>query len=153
MIKCETKYRCALCILRFFVRNTIMNTKKIIYTIVGILVLSLSIFIYWRFYFVFAEGTKAGQLNTFQRKGYLFKTYEGILIQSGFKANVQSNEFEFSVKNEAIAKTLLENAGKDMELHYQRYLGVLPWRGNNLYVVDSIYQIRSSTGESIISPK
>jgi hypothetical protein len=130
-----------------------MNKRKIIWTIVTIIVLSLSIFIYWRFYFVFAEGTKAGQLNTFQRKGYLFKTYEGILIQSGFKANVQSNEFEFSVKNEAIAKTLLENAGKEMELHYQRYLGVLPWRGNNLYVVDSIYQIRGASGESVIKPK
>jgi hypothetical protein len=130
-----------------------MNAKKIIYTIVGILVLSLSIFIYWRYFFVFAEGTKAGQLNTFQRKGYLFKTYEGILIQSGFKANVQSNEFEFSVKNEAIAKTLLENAGKDMELHYQRYLGVLPWRGNNLYVVDSIYRISGASVESVIKPK
>lgn len=130
-----------------------MNAKKIIYTIVVILVLSLSIFIYWRYYFVFAEGTKAGQLNTFQRKGYLFKTYEGILIQSGFKANVQSNEFEFSVKNEAIAKTLLENAGKDMELHYQRYLGVLPWRGNNVYIVDSIYRISGASVESVIKPK
>ncbi len=130
-----------------------MNAKKIIYTIVGILVLSLSIFIYWRFYFVFAEGTKAGQLNTFQRKGYLFKTYEGILIQSGFKANVQSNEFEFSVTKEAVAKTLLENAGKDVELHYQRYFGVLPWRGNNVYLVDSIYSIGGNTGESTIKPK
>lgn len=130
-----------------------MNTKKIIYTIAGILVLSLSIFIYYRFYFVFAEGTKAGQLNTFQRKGYLFKTYEGILIQSGFKANVQSNEFEFSVTNPTIAKTLLENAGKDMELHYQRYFGILPWRGNNVYVVDSIYRISGTSGESVIKPK
>jgi len=130
-----------------------MNTKKIIYTVAAILVLGLSIFIYYRFYFVFAEGTKAGQLNTFQRKGYIFKTYEGILIQSGFKANVQSNEFEFSVTNPAIAKTLLENAGKDMELHYQRYFGILPWRGNNVYVVDSIYQIRGANGESVIKPK
>jgi hypothetical protein len=130
-----------------------MNAKKIIYTIAGILVLSLAIFIYYRFYFVFAEGTKAGQLNTFQRKGYVFKTYEGILIQSGFKANVQSNEFEFSVTSPAIAKILLDNAGKDMELHYQRYFGVLPWRGNNVYVVDSIYQISGVSNNSVIKPK
>ena len=130
-----------------------MNKKKILWTIVTIIGLGLIIFIYVRFYFVFAEGTKAGQLNTFQRKGYLFKTYEGILIQSGFKANVQSNEFEFSVINDSIAKTLLENSGKEMELHYQRYFGMLPWRGNNVYVVDSIYQIRGGAGESIIKPK
>jgi hypothetical protein len=130
-----------------------MNKQKIIWTIVTIILLSLSIFIYWRFYFVFAEGTKAGQLNTFQRKGYIFKTYEGILIQSGFKANVQSNEFEFSVINDRIAKKLLENAGKDMELHYQRYFGILPWRGNNVYVVDSIYNINGAAVESTIKPK
>jgi len=130
-----------------------MNTKKIVWSIVSVIILALAIFIYYRFYFVFAEGTKAGQLNTFQKKGYFFKTYEGILIQSGFKANVQSNEFEFSVTNDSIAKTLLENSGKEMELHYQRYFGILPWRGNNLYVVDSIYEIRGASGESMIKPK
>ena len=130
-----------------------MNKKKILWTIVTIVLLSLGVFIYWRFYFVFAEGTKAGQLNTFQRKGYLFKTYEGILIQSGFKANVQSNEFEFSVTNDSIAKKLLQNAGKEMELHYQRYFGILPWRGNNVYVVDSIYQISGAAGQTTIQPK
>ncbi len=130
-----------------------MNKKKILWTIVTIVLLSLAVFIYWRFYFVFAEGTKAGQLNTFQRKGYLFKTYEGILIQSGFKANVQSNEFEFSVTNDSIAKKLLQNSGKEMELHYQRYFGILPWRGNNVYVVDSIYQISEAAGPTTIQPK
>ena len=130
-----------------------MNKKNILWTVVTIVILSLAVFIYWRFYFVFAEGTKAGQLNTFQRKGYLFKTYEGILIQSGFKANVQSNEFEFSVTNDSIANKLLQNAGKEMELHYQRYFGILPWRGNNVYVVDSIYQIRGASGPTIIQPK
>ena len=130
-----------------------MNKKKILWTIVTIVLLSLGVFIYWRFYFVFAEGTKAGQLNTFQRKGYLFKTYEGILIQSGFKANVQSNEFEFSVTNDSIAKKLLHNSGKQMELHYQSYFGILPWRGNNVYVVDSIYQISEAAGSTTIQSK
>ena len=130
-----------------------MNKKKILWTVLTIIGLALVVFIYTRFYFVFAEGTKAGQLNTFQRKGYMFKTYEGILIQSGFKANVQSNEFEFSVTDANIAKQLLENSGKEMELHYQRYFGILPWRGNNVYVVDSIYQISGVAGQSVIKPK
>ena len=130
-----------------------MNKNKIFWAIGTIIGLGLVVFIYARFFFVFAEGTKAGQLNTFQRKGYVFKTYEGILIQSGFKANVQSNEFEFSVTNSTIAKTLLENSGKEMELHYQRFFGILPWRGNNVYLVDSIYQIRGGSAESIIKAK
>ncbi len=118
--------------------------KKIIWITLSSIVTILLIAFYVRFYYVFAEGTKAGQLNTFQKKGYVFKTYEGILIQSGFKANIQSNEYHFSVENPAIAQKLLENAGKDMELHYKSYFGVLPWRGNTNSVVDSIYFIKDA---------
>lgn len=107
-------------------------------SLIAVLVLTIGA----RYFFVFAEGTKAGHLNTFQKKGYVFKTYEGILIQNGFKANLQGNEFEFSVSNPRIAKTLMENAGKEMELHYVRYFGTLPWRGNTNYTVDSIYYIK-----------
>ncbi len=129
--------------------------KKIINIVLLVLAVSLAIFIYMRFFFVYAEGTKAGQINTFQKKGYLFKTYEGKIIQSGFKANVQSNEFDFSVKDEAIAKKLLENSGKEVELHYKRYFSSLPWRGSSSYIIDSIYGIKGDEEkkESIIKPK
>jgi len=130
-----------------------MNWKKISRIIVLILVLLLAGFIYWKFYFVFATGTKAGVLNTFQKKGFVLKTYEGKLIQSGFQANVQSNEFEFSVTEEKVAKILLENSGREVQLHYSRYLGSLPWRGMQSYIVDSVYEVRGVNGESIIKPK
>ena len=49
-----------------------------------ILILVLTGFIYFKFYFVFGEGVKAGELNFVVRKGYIFKTYEGRAIQAGF---------------------------------------------------------------------
>jgi hypothetical protein len=122
------------------------------YIILSLLIILVG-FVYFRFYWVFAEGTKAGILNTFQKKGYIFKTYEGKIIQSGFKVNIQSNEFEFSVTSESVAKTLLENSGKDVELHYKSYFGSLPWRGMQTFIVDSVYEVRGSNGETIISPK
>jgi hypothetical protein len=130
-----------------------MNLKKIIWTFLAFVVLALAVFVYWRYFFIFSEGTKAGQLNTFQKKGIIFKTYEGKLIQSGFQANVQSNEFDFSVESETIAQQLLQNAGREMDLHYKRYFGTLPWRGMQSYIVDSIYAIRNAKGESNIAPK
>src|SRR3954452_15965119 len=112
-----------------------------------VIIVALVAFIYWRYFFVFAEGTKAGILNTFQKKGYLFKTYEGQLIQSGFRGNattaIQSNQFSFSVTKESVAQKLMENSGKDMELHYKRYQGALPWRGMQLFIIDSVYRISS----------
>ncbi|RZJ66601.1 MAG: hypothetical protein EOO47_25320 [Flavobacterium sp.] len=115
--------------------------------IIAILVIIvLGIFIYYRYYFVFGEGVKAGDLNYIVKKGYMFKTYEGKLIQSGVRSRqtgtVQSNEFEFSVSNEAVAQKMMANSGKTFELHYKEYKSTLPWRGFSVYVVDSIVMMR-----------
>src|SRR4249920_2291337 len=102
----------------------------------------------WHFYWVFGEGVKAGQLNNFMKKGYVFKTYEGKLIQTGFQGgttgSVQSNEFKFSVSNETVAAKLMANSGKVFELHYKEYMGALPWRGTTVYMVDSILSMRET---------
>jgi hypothetical protein len=130
-----------------------MRGRKIFRTTLIILILGLGIFFYIRFFWVFGSGTKAGTLNTFMKKGYVFKTYEGKIIQSGFKQNIQSNEFNFSVKKESVAQILLNNAGRDVEVHYKEYFGSLPWRGMEKYVVDSVYQVRGAQDTRGISPK
>lgn len=124
-----------------------MTTGKKITAIASVLIiLALGVFTYYRYYFVFGEGVKAGDLNYIVKKGYVFKTYEGKLIQSGIRSKqtgtVQSNEFEFSVSDEALAKKMMENSGKTFELHYKEYKGTLPWRGFSVYVVDSIVSMR-----------
>lgn len=126
--------------------------KKKLGIFLFIFIVIVAAFFYIRYYYVFATGTKAGILNTIQKKGYIFKTWEGIIIQSGFKANVQSNEFIFSVTNEEIAKTLQQNSGKDVNLHYKSYFGALPWRGMSTFIVDSIYEIRDNTEPSGVKP-
>ena len=40
-----------------------------------IAVLVLAGFVYFKYYFVFGEGVKAGELNFVVYKGYVFKTY------------------------------------------------------------------------------
>ena len=47
-----------------------------------VVIVVLAAFIGWRYYYVFGEGVKAGELNYMVKKGYVFKTYEGKLIQS-----------------------------------------------------------------------
>lgn len=124
-----------------------MTTGKKIGSIAAIiLILVLAGITYYKYYFVFGEGVKAGDLNYIVKKGYIFKTYEGKLIQTGLRSRqtgtVQSNEFEFSVSNEAVAKKMMENSGKTFELYYKEYKGALPWRGFSTYVVDSIVTMR-----------
>ena len=122
--------------------------RKIFASILLALVIGLGCFIYFRFYFVFGEGVKAGNLNYVVYKGYVFKTYEGKVIQDGFTgkygatASIQSYEFEFSVTDKAIADSLMRCSGRNVELHYKEYLGSLPWRGMQKYIVDDIIAVK-----------
>ncbi|MEI6582453.1 MAG: hypothetical protein WCO43_02585 [Chitinophagia bacterium] len=128
--------------------------KKFFRYLLVFILLALAPFIYWRFYYTVADGTQAGMLNVFQKKGLIFKTYEGKLIQSGFKANIQSNEFSFSVTDSRLADQLMKLSGKELNLHYKQYLGSLPWRGMQQNIVDSIYEVRDPAWqENSIRPK
>ena len=122
---------------------------KIIGITAGILALALAGFIFFKFYFVFGEGVKAGELNFVVYKGYVFKTYEGRAIQAGFgkgkganSGAIQSYEVDFSITDEAVADSLMRCGGMMVELHYKEYLGTLPWRGKQKYIVDRIVSVR-----------
>ena len=114
---------------------------------IGIVVILVvfSVFLWWRYYFVFGEGVKAGNLNFLVKKGYVFKTWEGRLIQTGFKTPapgvMQSNEFEFSVVADSVAQKLERAGGKFVELRYKEYLHTLPWRGMSTYIVTNVLRI------------
>ena len=122
--------------------------KKFLTILLLSIIVIAGVWFAWHFYWVLGEGVKAGQLNYFNKKGYIFKTYEGKLSQAGFQGGqpgaVQSNEFRFSVVNESVANKLMSNSGKEFELHYKEYMGALPWRGISEFVVDSIYSIRDA---------
>ncbi len=108
----------------------------------AVVLAALALFIYFRFYFVFGEGVKSGELNYVVYKGVIFKTYEGKLIQSGIRSKtagtIQSYEFEFSVRDPELARRLMLEGGRSVELHYKEYFGALPWRGFTKFVVDSV---------------
>lgn len=119
---------------------------RVLFAFLLVLFLAASGYVWWKYYFVFGEGSKSGELNYMVRKGYIFKTYEGKLIQSGFRSRtpntVQSFDFDFSVEDERVARELMANDGKLFNLHYREYNGALPWRGYSKYVVDSIISVK-----------
>ena len=124
-----------------------MTTGKKTISLISVLaILIIAGLVYYRYFFVFGEGVKAGELNYVVKKGYMFKTYEGKLIQSGIKSRqtgtLQNNEFEFSIGSKDIAEKMMANSGKFYELHYKEYKNTLPWRGFSVYVVDSILSVK-----------
>ena len=125
----------------------ITRKTKIITILVTVVVLALAAFVYFRFFFVYSSGVNAGDINYFQRQGVVFKTYEGKMIQSGFKAGsntgdgLRSNEFKFSVTDRQLADTLMRCSGKHVELRWKRYMGTLPWRGASQYVATELLSV------------
>ena len=121
--------------------------KKFLKIGLPVLIIILALVFWWRYYFVFGEGVKAGNLNFVVKKGYIFKTWEGRLIQQGFKTpnpnQMQSNEFDFSILDDEIAQKLERHSGKFVELRYKEYLNAIPWRGNSNYIVTEILEVEN----------
>ena len=130
--------------------------KKFGYILLAVLAVGLALFLYFRFWFVFGEGVKSGELNYVVHKGVIFKTYEGKLIQSGPRSRtagtVQSYEFEFSVRDAELARRLMLQGGRTVELHYKEYFGALPWRGFTKFIVDSIVSSEPAATAADILP-
>ena len=130
------------------------TVKKILVITLVVLLLAVGVWVFIHFFWVFGTGVKAGELNQVVYKGWVWKTYEGRLIQSGFRgsqrgtgASIESYIFDFSVENEAVADSLMRLSGKSVELHYKEYLGALPWRGMQKTVVDRIVSVVPGTTE------
>lgn len=95
----------------------------------------------------FSEGSRAGTIVKFSKKGVVFKTYEGELnmgmfITDNAAANYGSNIFNFSVPSgnkevvETIEKVIL--TGSRVKMYYQeKYVSFL-WVGESKY---HIYKI------------
>ena len=117
---------------------------KIIAWVVVLALLLGAGFGYYKFWWVFSDGIKTGELNSLTYTGYIWKTYEGEMILSGYGSksssggSVQSKIFKFSVKEKAVAEQLRELTGQRVTVHYKEYKGALPWRGYERAIVDRI---------------
>ncbi|MBQ7709110.1 MAG: hypothetical protein IJT74_04225 [Bacteroidales bacterium] len=127
------------------------KTGKILGWSITLLVLAaLAGFCYFKFLWVFSDGTKTGELNSLTYTGYFFKTYEGEMILTGYgsknsQGSVQSKTFKFSVADKEVAQKLSEMTGLRVTVHYKEYKGCLPWRGYERAIVDKVSEDTSYT--------
>ncbi len=126
--------------------------RKVIAIVSVLIVVFVAGYVYWFYYNPYSDGFREGALQKFSRRGNVFKTYEGEMVQLGFGQRastglVNANYFYFSVADNAVADSLEANTGKVVKLHYIQYRRSLPWRGENYngknsdagqYVVDGI---------------
>jgi hypothetical protein len=120
--------------------------KKFLIWMVIILFLLSGTFVYWKYYFTYSEGNRAGLLQKFSYRGNIFKTYEGELVLSSVESNknvaLASEKFFFSVQDKNLANKLSNLESQMVVVHYRQKNGILPWRGETGYIVDSVRESR-----------
>lgn len=116
--------------------------KKVFSWLILIIIIITGLFIYWKYFYTYSDGFRAGLLQKFSRKGMIFKTFEGEMILSSVRSNtdmaIASEKFFFSVTDENLARKFNDLQGEFIIVHYHEKNGKLPWRGDSNYVVDSV---------------
>jgi hypothetical protein len=125
-----------------FWANTIRGTKKIMKWLLIMVVIIGSIVIYWKYFYTYSEGYRAGLLQKFSSKGTLFKTYEGEMILSSISSNrdvaLASEKFQFTLANKDLVRQFDTLQGSTVIVHYKQKNATLFWRGDSPYLVDSV---------------
>lgn len=118
------------------------TARKILHWTIFLLILFIAGFIYFRYYFTYSEGYRAGLLQKFSKKGTFFKTYEGEIILSSVAGRsdivIASEKFYFSVTDKKLAGSLDTLQGRNVIVHYKQKHAPLLWRGDTPYFVDSV---------------
>jgi hypothetical protein len=121
-----------------FVRKTkiVLRWLLIIILIIG------SIIIYWKYFYTYSDGYRAGLLQKFSHKGMIFKTYEGEMVLSSVSSSrdvaLASEKFYFSLTNKSLIRQLDTLQGEMVIVHYKQKNSTAFWRGDSQYLVDSV---------------
>lgn len=123
-------------------KGIIKKTKKIFKWFIFIILITLAFFIYWKYFFTYSEGYRAGLLQKFSNKGTIFKTYEGEMILSSVASTrdiaLASEKFLFTVMNKDLARQFDTLQGNMVIVHYKQKNAPVFWRGDSEYLVDSV---------------
>jgi hypothetical protein len=123
-------------------KGAVRKTKKFLKWTAFIIFLIVTIFIYWKFFYTYSEGYRAGLLQKFSSKGALFKTYEGEMILSSISSTkdvaIASEKFYFTLINRDLVRQLDTLQGENIIVHYKQKNASIFFRGDSPYLVDSV---------------
>ena len=110
--------------------------KKVIFSVLGILILGITLYFLSIYYITYSEGYRAGELVKFSHRGLVFKTWEGEISQGVSEAQI----FTFSVedKEKEVIQKLQDLQGREVKLTYKERFATFPWLGDSKYFVTKV---------------
>lgn len=86
----------------------------------------------------YSTGDRAGVLQKFSKRGWIFKTWEGELAMTT-NPGVAPVIWPFSCRDEATAAALQRAVGRQVKLHYDEHVGIpVSWFGDTGYYVTQV---------------
>jgi hypothetical protein len=125
-----------------FWSGIVVKAKKFFKWLLFLLIIFGGLLIYWKYFYTYSEGYRAGLLQKFSSRGAIFKTYEGEMILSSVSSTrdvaLASEKFLFSLSNKSLVRQFDTLQGETVVVHYKQKNKSLFWRGDSPYLVDSI---------------
>jgi hypothetical protein len=93
----------------------------------------------------YSKGERAGTISKLSEKGYLFKTYEGVLNEGGYSGEtgtLQPRYWDFSAKEDSVVNKLRQamQTGERVTLTYHEKFFMFAWNGDTKYfIVDIVF--------------
>ncbi|MBM4261110.1 MAG: hypothetical protein FJ145_06655 [Deltaproteobacteria bacterium] len=86
----------------------------------------------------YSTGERAGFIQKFSKKGWICKTWEGELLLTTVPGAIPE-KFLFSVRDDIVAKRLMDSMGKRVTLSYAQHKGVpSSCFGETEYFIDKV---------------
>jgi len=122
--------------------SVVRKTRRVFKWLITLFVIFIAGFIYWKYFYTYSEGYRAGLLQKFSHKGTFIKTYEGEMILSSVASTrdiaLASEKFQFTVINDNLIRQFDTLQGSNVIVHYIQKNGTVFWRGDSKYLVDSV---------------
>jgi hypothetical protein len=106
--------------------------------IVGVAVVLCVLYTWGTLHWSYSSGDRAGYVQKFSHKGWMFKTWEGELSMVSMPGTTPE-KFYFSVRDDSVAAAINKMLGGRVALHYEQHIGVpVNWFGESEYFVVSV---------------
>jgi hypothetical protein len=91
----------------------------------------------------YSSGERAGYVQKFSKKGFVFKTWEGELAMVSMPGTMPE-KFVFSVRSDSVAGKINTTLGRRVALVYEQHIGVpVSWFAESEYYVTDVRPLES----------
>ena len=92
-------------------------------TVIVVVVLGFAAYTWSALHYAYSLGDRAGFVQKFSQKGWLCKTWEGQIAMANLPGTTPEM-FDFSVRNDSVAQSILKSMGQRVTISYQQHKGV-----------------------------